>query len=294
MLSKKLLETYTFFARYSLNRRNIPEDDQRDWLADWAAQALTDLAIVGAGKLPEVRLGEVHDQLVYGSGLNYIASGGGDTPTTVAAFGLPTEDVLKITDTTAPYVTVGINTLKKYGAATYKGERDLSGNVLSAYALRGDWGATPWPQFQPDGEKGVSIAVSESPFWQIASERIVLGPNGSLLQIPLDRTWFVDGAERPTGILLRWENASEDFVWSLSLDEQLPPREVVQSLRAEDSSISPDYRIRWMLTEALTNVEIADSSKPLTDIENGRFHYDKEEAVRETITPQEPNLESAP
>jgi hypothetical protein len=259
-----------------LNRRNLPEDDQRDWLADRAAQELTNLAIVRAGKLPEVRLGEVHDGLVYGSGQNYIASGEGDTPTTVAAFGLPTEDVLKISDTTTPYVAVGTNTLKKYGAATYKSERDLSGNVLSAYALRGDWGATPWPQFQPDGEKGVSITVSESPFWQIASERIVPERNGSLLQIPLERTWFLDGAEQPTGILLRWEKASEDFVWSLSLEAQPSEKEVVQASSAEGSIVSPDYRIRWILTAHLNDLDLVRAGKPLTDIEDGRFHYDAE------------------
>jgi hypothetical protein len=136
--------------------------------------------------------------------------------------------------------------------------------------------------------------MSEVPFWQIASEQIGLVKNTTVLQIPLDRAWFVDGAERPTGILLRWEKATEAFVWSLSLKAQDPPEKGVQASATEGTKPSPDYFVIWIVTEPLAGLAPKRADRALTDIEGGRFQYDSDAAIPDAPTPVEPAVQSTP
>ena len=294
VLPESVMGAYSQYARKILNCENVPSEKEVDWM-EWAASHFTESVVVSVGELPEVRIGEWREGSLYAiepERITYIGSV--RVPSSadcVALFALPEVSALKFSegqslDLVVAAGGVGKVTLKTVDNARNTNRRplvgvdDTSGNILAAYAVRGDWRNTSWPMFSAETRvPGALVAMDKKPFWESASEvlRSQVDESNKLI-IPLSHEILTAGDNPITGVLVRWETPSGEFAWSLNVGVE------------GDVTGTP----RWMVTEPIATATEQPDGKALTDIDDGRFHYDKEEAIPEPLTPQEPNLQPAP
>ncbi len=293
VLPVSVMGAYDRYARNILNCENVPAEKEGDWMA-WAASHYTDSVVTSSRELPEVRLGEWREGSLYAiepGRITYIGSV--RVPSSadcVALFALPDVSALKFSEGQSLDLVVAAGGVGKVTLKTVEdarntsrrplvGVNDASGNILAAYAVRGDWRNTTWPMFSAETRApGALMTMDEKPFWQSASEVLKSQVDESnKLIIPLSHEMLAAGGNPVTGVLVRWEKPSGEFAWSLNVgvDGEAPgtPRVIVTGPIATAAE-QPD-------------------GKALTDIDDGRFHFDKE-VFAEPLTPQEPIAQPAP
>jgi len=155
--------------------------------------------------------------------------------------------------------------LTRGGATRLPIADNVFGNALSAYALHGDWRSPEWHVWKPGTlDAGVTLSADAEPFWQVSSEALKEMLYDGKLLIPISKEQFASSEQPVTGVLLRWEDASDNFVWDARVD-----------LDGVETQFRPCLLVAGPIA-AITD-------KALTDTESGRFHYDAEVEVGEAI-----------
>jgi hypothetical protein len=265
-LPEEFLEKYGYLARLNRNRERVPSEDHETW-RDAVSKELTDSYLVQMEVLPAVRRGECRNATFFGA------------TDEIDPEALPVHSIaaLALPEDWRSEVSVGRRGMLGVRMDDERGFRAVEpDDVLEAYVIRSEWRSQDWPPIQQN--TGAAMELDPSPFWSISGEAIrARAETTGDFYVPVPAELGSEGSAPMTGILLRWRWPSETFAWPARIEE------------ADKTNHSP----RWIVTEPVSSVEIADSTKPLTDIENGRFHYDSE-AIPEPLTPQEPIAQPAP
>ena len=228
--SDELIDKYAEIARVFQSIENVPEQDKRNWL-ELAASHLTESIVVGAENSPALRMGLWRDGHVYAADSDrkhfgtiataHSAMGAAN----VLALALPLEPPpggndlvlgLPVRDYTKREVRRG----EREGTTRISSLEDTSGNVLHAYVLRGDWQGTEWPASNPEAieEVGQELPADVEPFWKVTSEALQEMTQDGALLIPIANELFSNGEQPVTGVLLRWENSMDNFIWGIEVD----------------------------------------------------------------------------
>lgn len=248
-------------ARLSRNIENVSAAQYAEWM-ERAAEALEDDLVIQAGGVHEHRYAEWVDGLLYaptGEPPYYVGENFEGNPR-VLALPLPPLEASSAGKRQV-CLAIQVSHFNKIRRSPTEGGRtdvmdDTSGNTLSAYAIRSPWQDQVWPSFSPESPSagGATIQLDDTPFWQMASEALKEDVEDGSLFIRVPRRVFDPGDAPVTGVLLRWEQHSDEFFWLL----ELPVGE------------SAEYSPCWMITEP---AEGAAPTAALKDID-GRFHYD--------------------
>ncbi len=289
-LPSEVAAAYGEQARYFISAKEVPGEKNSPWLSASAA-LLADSAVMEVGSLSLLRAGEMRDGHVYAPKKNVfprsiIASAhpslGGAR---ILAMMLPEGIALETFDEKELHLGLMVTQYEKRHVEDRGGIRlrtadDVFGNTISAYAIHGDWRSTDWPEWESNSpEPHTVLTTGEKPFWQVSSEGLKAMLHDGALLIPLSRELFTSQEQPVTGVLLRWEDSAEDFYWDVNIDLD---------------GAATRYFPCWMVTEPIATAAEQRDGKALTDIDNGRFHYDSDAAIPEPLTPQEPIAQPAP
>ncbi len=282
---KDLLEVYSHNARALVNRANVPDSQYVSWL-NRAAHVLTDRFVVAAGgalqSVPALwnddgyfhAPGEISRSVVSDTGE------GSFIKPQARVLGIPRRsEVQSLAENYLAVPVIGFGkgrvpvetpsntrTTRAIPPDSIEGMEDTAGNVLGAYFIRSPW-----------RDRELTLTVDKTPFWTMATEKVEEAvEQDKALFIPLPESAFDDGDQPATGVLVRFEESSEEFFWSFTLRD---------GDEVSDSSI-------WLGTQSISAWE---GTKALNETE-GRIHYDKLEH-REVLNPrveQRPTLVPTP
>ncbi len=290
-LPDEVAVAYGQHARFFINAKHVKGEENSSWLAATAAM-LADSTVLELNSLPELRAGKWRDGRMYALDPNREQRGNITTAASnygvqaSLALALPEIPLTASSDENNIYLGLMLieygkkNAEVRVGSARLRAADDVFGNVLSAYALHGDWRSPEWHAWKPGAlDAGLAISADVEPFWQVSSEALKEMLYDGKLLIPISKEQFASSEQPVTGVLLRWEDSSDNFVWDARVDLD---------------GIETQYRPCLLVAAPIATAAEQPDGKALTDIESGRFHYDKEEAIPEPLTPQEPNLQPAP
>jgi len=283
----KLAEAYGTTARCFRSREHV-NDDAYTRILNSAAEFLPEAVVVDARGPLEQKNARYRGGLLFGADFRNpgarsdFASGDGGGTSHVALLKLPESPPADSESGGMAYLALDIGKVSKSGveqrvsppSATTgpvaRGTRlrsmdDLAGNTLAAYAIRVPWDGMVLPEYDRESEGGgLSIAIDREPFWRSTSDVLEASKDAGALFIPLPQDALAGGDAPVTGILLKWEVATEDFYWELEFDA------------------APC----WIVAAPLSDTGESPGDQPLKDID-GRFHYDSIRSQKVDLVPAE-------
>ncbi|MBL7648384.1 MAG: hypothetical protein JNK74_19570 [Candidatus Hydrogenedentes bacterium] len=289
-LPDEVAVAYGQHARFFMNAKHVKGEENSSWLAATAAM-LADSTVLELNSFPELRAGKWRDGRMYALDPNREQRGNITTAASnygvQAALALALPEIPLTASSKENNIYLGLmlieygkkNVEVRVGSARLRAADDVFGNVLSAYALHGDWRSPEWHEWNPGAlDAGVALTADAKPFWQVSSEALKEMLYDGKLLIPISKEQFASSEQPVTGVLLRWEESSDNFVWDARVDLD---------------GVETQYRPCLLVAAPIATATEQPDGKALTDIDGGRFHYDKE-VFTEPLTPQEPNLQPAP